>query len=484
MNEVDMSKNLPKMPLVDAIRAARVGDAAPMQIPGHKWRYRDANDPSAVGFEFLHDLLRDDIPLQGGADDNAFTGGFLVAAEALYASAIGAAHTRFLVGGSSQGNIAAFLTVSRDGSRIAVDRTSHRSAIAGLVLSGAMPVWINPTIHPEFGIPVGMPANALDSAGDVTAAFVTAPSYVGTISEISPLAAAAHKAGFPLVVDQAWGAHLDFGVPGYLNALRQGADVVVTSIHKALLGYTQTATISCNSTLIDASRLDRSVDTTATTSPSATLLASIDATRATLELDGGAAIDRALTMSAAARDRLRQVPGVVVIDESTAGCAVDPLKITLWLTQTGVSGVELAAALWELGHGVENADNDTIAMTVSIADQPQTITAIIEKTVALIEKLRRQPRAAMPSAVWSVRPIVEMTPRAAVFADRHRIPLTKAVGQISAEQFCPYPPGVPLLGPGELVTQELIEAIQIAGTTGRVAYCSDPTLKTIEVVSQ
>lgn len=479
-----MSKPLPEMPLVDAVLAARAAGMRPLQIPGHKWRYRESTSTNPLGFEFMHQLLRDDIPLQGGADDNAFTGGHLVAAEKLYAAAIGASHTRFLVGGSSQGNIAAFLTIGGDGTRVAVDRTSHRSALAGLVLSGAMPVWINPEIHPEFGIPVGIQASALAGVGEVAAAFVTSPSYVGTISSISPLSDTAHAAGFPLVVDQAWGAHLDFEVPGYASALRQGADVVVTSVHKGLMGYTQTATISTNSTLIDSSRLDRAVDTTATTSPSATLLATIDGTRAALEMDEGVAIDRAMSAAAAARAVIAAAPGVVVIEESTVGSAVDPLKITLWLARTGVTGIALASALWELGHGVENADNDTIAMTVSLVDDPAFVAEIARTVVGLIEKLRAQPRNPMPSAVWGVRPQVIMTPRAAVFAKRRRIALKDAAGEVSAEQFCPYPPGVPLLGPGELVTQELIEAITLAGTLGRVAYCSDPSLQTIEVVSQ
>ncbi|MEN9710691.1 MAG: hypothetical protein RL441_683, partial [Actinomycetota bacterium] len=152
--------------------AARKSGMMPMQIPGHKWQYLPDSE-GALGHSVLYDLIRDDIPLQGGADDNAFSNGYLVQAEALYARAIGAEHTRFLVGGSSQGNIAAFLTIARDGGLVAVDRTSHRSALAGMVLSGAMPRWIYPTIHPEFGLPIGMPASAIDDAADASAVFIT-----------------------------------------------------------------------------------------------------------------------------------------------------------------------------------------------------------------------------------------------------------------------------------------------------------------------
>lgn len=468
-------------PLVAAVRAARAAGRSPLQIPGHKLRYMGV-DESVLGFDVLHDLVRDDIPLQGGADDNSFSHGFLNSAEKLYASAIGARQTRFLVGGSTQGNIAAFLTVAETDTTIAVDRTSHRSALAGLVLSGAMPQWIYQRIHPEFGIPVGMDVAALQETSGCSAVFITCPSYVGTLSDVRALSQECHRLNMPLLVDQAWGAHLDFDVPGYHSALAQGADLVVTSTHKALMGYSQTATISCSGERIDVSRLGRAVDITATTSPSATLLASIDAARLVMQREGAAAIDRAIETSQEARSLLRQVKGLVVLDDSAAGCQVDPLKIVLWLPRTGCTGVEIAASLWADGHGVESADNDTLVMTVSVADDRAVVLSVVEKLMGMIDSLRRQARAPMPSAVWATRPKVMMTPRAAMFAKRERVPLRSAIGRVSTEQFCPYPPGVPLVGPGEEVTLEIVEAIEVAGRLGRVAYCSDATLQTIEVV--
>lgn len=250
------------------------------------------------------------------------------------------------------------------------------------------------------------------------------------------------------------------------------------------MGYTQTATISMSARAIDAARLDRSVDTTATTSPSATLLASIDATRAVMLRDGVAAMDRALDTASQARAMLRRVDGVVVVDDSNAGVHVDPLKVTLWLPRTGLTGTAIADMLWSEGHGVESADNDTLVMTVSVASTQSAVLGVMDKIVGYINTHRQEARASMPSGVWTIRPEVVMTPRAAVFAPRRRINLRDAAGEISAEQFCPYPPGVPLLGPGERVTREVIDAIETAGKSGRVAYCSDSTLKTIEVVAQ
>ena len=447
-----------------------------MQIPGHKGQY--VRSSSAVGWHVLHDIIRDDVALQGWADDNHFTNQWLATAEKKYAKAIGADHTRFLVGGSSQGNIAALLSVAEPGKHIAVDRTSHRSALAGLVLSGASPLWLFPDIHPDFGIPLGVNPQTLTAA---TAVFVTSPAYVGTLSNVSALANAAHALKMPLVVDQAWGAHLDW-ITGS-SALAQGADLVVTSIHKALLGYSQTATVSCATGRIDIARLDRSVDITATTSPSATLLASIDATRYVLEHDQGLTIERVTSLAQRARRVLAQIPGLVVLDESH-GISIDPWKIAIFMPGTGTTGTELAKFLWNDFVGVESADTDTLVASVSLVDDEEYLDAFVHRVVQFIETHRGPARPSVPSATWQVRPEVVMTPRDAMFAARKRISLTQAVGQISAEQFCPYPPGVPLIAPGERVTSELIEAIRVAGQNGRVAYNSDPTLATIEIVEQ
>jgi arginine decarboxylase len=465
--------------MVDAWRRAMAARRHPMQVPGHKMQYGDGS--AALGAELLVALVRDDVPLQGGVDDNAFTGHFLVDAEALWAQAVGADHSRFLVGGSSQGNIAALSAVGRPGLPIAVDRTSHRSAQAGLVVSGARPTWIYPTLHPEFHLPIGMSAEQVDGVdADVTAVFVTSPSYIGTLSGVTLLAEAAHRRRVPLVIDQAWGAHLAFLDGG--GAIGQGADLMVTSVHKALMGYSQTAVVSMRDGLVDRAHLDRCVDLTSTTSASGTLLATIDATRDVMEREGRAALDRTIEAVSAARRRLTQVPGLIVLDDDNALCSVDPTKITLVLPRTGASGLDVGQALWELGHGPESADRDTVVLTVTVADDPAFIAEFADTLAAVVERLRSEPRDFAPIDVWTVEPEVVLTPREAFYGRHRRMPLVEAVGQVSAEQFCPYPPGVPLLAPGELVTQQAVDAIQAAGRIQRVAYSSDPTLETIEIV--
>ena len=469
-----------RTPLVDAWLTAMAARRHPLQVPGHKMQYLDGS--AALGADLLVQLVRDDVPLQGGVDDNAFSGHYLVDAEDLWAQEVGADHSRFLVGGSSQGNIAALSAVARPGLPVAVDRTSHRSTQGALVVSGARPVWIFPTLHPEFHLPIGVsPSQVSGVADDVTAAFVTSPSYIGTLCDVRGLAGAAHERGIPLVVDQAWGAHLAFLGRGGLS---EGADVLVTSVHKALLGYSQTAVVSMRDGRVDRAHLDRCVDLTATTSPSGTLLASIDATRSVMERDGHAALERIIDAVAGVRRRLARVPGLIVLDDDNADCAVDPTKITLLLPGTGASGLDVGDALWDLGHGPESADRDTVVLTVTVADESAFLAQFAETLAGIVEAHRGDARAFAPTAVWQVEPEVVLTPREAFFARHRRVRLADAVGEVSAEQFCPYPPGVPLLAPGERVTRATVEAIRAAGLIGRVAYSSDPTLETIEIVEQ
>jgi len=453
-----------------------------MQIPGHKMRY-GSKDAELFGDEFLREVIRDDVPLQGGADDNFFSGRFLEKAEQLWADAVGADHARFLVGGSTQGNIAALASVVAPDIEVCIDRTSHRSAHAGLVVSGARPRWILPKIHPDFGVPVGIEPSAIDLRGSYAtyALFVTSPAYVGTMSDLAVLAELCHAQESVLIVDQAWGAHLDF--LGDRGAHAQGADVVTTSVHKALTGYSQTAVTSLKGRRVLPSTLSHGVDLTATTSPSATLLASIDATRLALQEDAGHRFALVREAVHDARSQLSQIPGVIALDEENLGCEVDPLKVTIFVPETGTTGTEISRELWARGVGVEAADADTVIMTVSVADDPQTIGELVESVAAVVAGLRSNPRAPAPAATWQVNPEVVITPREAYFAHRRRLRLRDAIGEVSTEQFCPYPPGVPLLAPGEQVTPEVVEAIEIAGRSTRMAYCSDPSAETIEVVA-
>ena len=464
-------------PLLDAwLRAIATGsgDAPRMSIPGHKQR-----------LDLTGAVVAGDIPLYGGLDTIKQAGALVAEAEQRAARLWGADWCRFSVAGSTHGNQALALAVGRPGDEVVVSRTLHRSLLLGLVLAGLRPVWVRPAVDPASGLPQAVPVAAVRAAlaahPGARAVFLGDPSYVGTTGDLAGHAAAAHEAGVPLVVDAAWAAHLGFH-PGFPpHALAAGADAMVTSAHKALPAWTQGALVLARTGRLDTARLERAFDATHTTSPAGTILASIDAARELLARDGEALCDRLLAAVAAARARLAAVPGLAVLD----GPDVEPGKLVVLLAGTGAHGHAVEAELIAAGMPMEMADRDTIVPIVTLADEPGHVDRFTETLVAAIERHRSVPRHPVTGLAWGVDPRVVLPPRDAFFAPHETVPAGVAAGRVSAELVAPYPPGVPVLAPGELVTTEIVAALRaVLADGGRVAYAADPTLATVQVVAR
>jgi lysine decarboxylase len=463
-------------PLLDAwLRASAAvdDDVARMSIPGHKWR---------TGLTGA--VVAGDIPLYAGLDTVKQANGLLAEAERRAAALWGADWCRFSVAGSTHGNQALALAVGQPGDEVIVSRTLHRSLLLGLVLAGLRPVWVRPDVDPASGLPRAVPvaavAAALAAHPKARAVFLGDPSYVGTTGDLAGHAAAAHQAGVPLIVDAAWAAHLGFH-PGFPpHALAAGADAMVTSAHKALPAWTQGALVLARTDRLDPARLERAFDATHTTSPAGTILASIDAARELLARDGEALSGRLLAAVAAARARLAEVPGVAVLD----GPEVEPGKLVVLLAGAGAHGHAVEADLIAAGMPVEMADRDTIVPIVTLADEPEHVAQFTETLAASIGRHRSAPRPPAPGLAWGLEPQVMLPPRDAFFAAHETVPAEAAPGRVSAELVAPYPPGVPVLAPGELVTAEIVAALKaVLADGGRVAYAADPTLNTLQVVS-
>ncbi len=370
------------------------------------------------------------------------------------------------------------------GQEIIITRILHRSLLLGLVLAGLRPVWVRPEMDPASGLPGAVAADtvraALEAHPGACAVFLGEPSYVGTIGDLAGHAAAAHEAGVPLVVDAAWAAHLGFHPDLPPHAIAAGADAMVTSAHKALPAYSQGALVLARTGRLDRARLDRAFEATHTTSPAGSIMASIDAARALLARDGKDLCTRLLGAVAAARQRLRQVPGLAVLD----GPGVEPTKLVVLLAGTGAHGVAVEADLIAAGMPVEMADRDTVVPIVAIADDEHQVAAFTETLVAAVERHRGAPRHPAPAAAWTVVPQTVLAPREAFFALAETVPAEAAVGRVSAELIAPYPPGVPVLAPGELITAEALNALrEVHADGGRIAYAADPTLATLQVVT-
>jgi arginine decarboxylase len=284
----------------------------------------------------------------------------------------------------------------------------------------------------------------------------------------------------PLIVDAAWAAYLGFHPDLPPHAIAAGADALVTSAHKTLPAYSQGALLLARTERLDVARLDRAFEATHTTSPAGAILASIDAARALLARDGTRLCARLLRGVAAARRRLREVPGVDVLD----GPGVDPAKLVVLLAGTGANGNLVEADLIAAGMPVEMGDRDTLIAIPSIADDEEQIAAFTKTLIASIEGRRGVPRRPAAAAAWTVRPQTVLAPREAFFAPNETVAASAAVGRISAELVAPYPPGVPVLAPGELITAEALAALrEVAADGGRIAYAADPSLATFQVVA-
>ena len=464
-------------PLLDAwlrfTAQADEGKLAPMCVPGHKQRH-DLVGPVVAG----------DAALYGGLDTIKHADALRQEGERRAAELWGADWCRFSVAGSTHGNQALALAVGSPGQEIIVTRSLHRSLLLGLVLAGLHPVWVTPAVDPASGLPEAVSVKtvraALASHPGACAVFLGDPSYVGSYGDLAGHAAAAHEAGVPLLVDAAWAAHLGFHPDLPPHALAAGADAMVTSAHKALPAYTQGALVLARTGRLDGARLDRAFEATHTTSPAGAIMASIDAARALLARDGQELCGRLLRAVAAAKDRLRQVPGLRVLD----GPGVEPGKLVVLLAGTGADGHAVERDLINAGSPVEMADRDTIVPIVTLADDEGTVARFADVLAAAVERRRAAPRTPVPAMAWAVTPQQALPPREAFFAPNETVSATAATGRISAELVAPYPPGIPVLAPGEIITGAALTALRAAlAEGGRIAYAADPSLATIQVVA-
>ena len=464
-------------PLLDAwltvTEQAEAGQLTPMITPGHKLRH-----------DLTGSVVAGDAPLYGALDTIKHADALREDGEARAARLWGADWCRFSVAGSTHGNQALALAVGAPGQEVIITRILHRSLLLGLVLAGLRPVWVRPEMDPASGLPTAVATGtvraALAAHPEACAVFLGDPSYVGTIGDLAGHAAAAHEAGVPLVVDAAWAAHLGFHPDLPPHAIAAGADAMVTSAHKALPAMTQGALVLARTDRLDAARLDRAFEATHTTSPAGSIMASIDASRALLARDGKDLCARLLRGVAAAKQRLRQVPGLGVLD----GPGVEPTKLVILLAGTGAHGKDVEADLIAAGMPVEMADRDTVVPIVAIADDEDQLAAFADTFAGCVERHRGAPRFPVATAAWTVEPQTVLAPREAFFAANQTVPADAAVGRISAELIAPYPPGVPVLAPGELITAEALNALrEVHADGGRIAYAADPTLATLQVIS-
>jgi lysine decarboxylase len=474
-----LAHRIDSAPLVEAWRRFVAAPGPTFTIPGHKRR-------AATLSPALARMLDADVPLFGGLDDGKLTHDRLRTAERLAADLWGADWARFSTGGATHPNQAFALAAGRPGQRVLVARTAHRSTLSGIVLAGLDPVWLPVRVDPRFGIPIGVDPEVVRSElaahPDATALFLVEPSYLGAQSaDLADVIATAHDAGLAVIVDQAWGAHFGFAAGYPDHALALGADAMVASAHKTLPAFSQAAYALARTDRFDPAWLDRCFDAGNTTSPAGAILASADASRAVLaHPDGAGLLATAATAVERARARLRAAGYVVPGPDDFAPRTFDASKLVVQTDAAGVDGLELERALLAIGIPVEMADRSTVVPLVGLLDDDETIGPLVDLLVA--HPSTRRPHPPRPTAETTL-PRAAMTPRDAFFSPHEPVPIGRAIGRVCAEVVAPYPPGVPVLVPGEVIAEAQLDALQRAVAAGtRIAYAADPSLETVSVV--
>lgn len=484
-----------RAPIVEALRADLAAAPVAFSTPGHK---HGAGASAELRGLLGPEVFAADVWLGTAAHDRVVGD-----AEALAADAWEADRSFFLVNGASSGNQALLLATLGPDDEVVVGRDLHQSLLAALVLTGARPVYVAPRLHPEHGVGLGIAPEDVDAALAAHPAAklvaLVSPSYWGVASDLAGVAEVAHARDVPIFVDEAWGAHLGFHPALPPSAMVSGADGAVASPHKLLAGLSQAAMLHLRGSRLDAARVAGAVRMTQTTSPLLPILASLDAARRQMALAGEELLELAIELADATRRRLGALPGIGVLDAAALGLPerrYDPTRLVIDVHRLGMTGFDAELALRErFGIQPELSDLVGVVCLVTLGDTPESVDRLVDAFAMLAAERRSSlagpPRGGMRAAVFArscAAPIAAdrqpLTPRQAYFAPSRAVPLIQAAGEIAAELVVPYPPGIPVLAPGEVVSPAKIEYLRDALRCGlHVRGPADPRLATLRVVA-
>ncbi|MFF3991522.1 aminotransferase class I/II-fold pyridoxal phosphate-dependent enzyme [Streptomyces sp. NPDC001797] len=489
-----MGLNHDDAPVLDALVRYHEADELGFSPPGHKQaRGADPRARAVLGDAvFFGDVLSD-----GGLDDRLTRGRVLERAEELMADAVHAEHTFFSTCGSSLSVKAAMLSVTCHGRGLIVGRDAHKSVIAGLILSGVEPIWVEPQWDGDRHVAHPPAAAAYDTAftehPEADGALVTSPTPYGSAADLRGIVEVCHRRGKPLIVDEAWGAHLPFhdALPSW--AMDAGADVCVTSIHKMGSGLEQGSVFHLQGDLIDPAELASRADLLGTTSPNVLLYAGIDAWRRQMVQHGHGLIDRALQLAARTRAAIEQIDGFHVNDADDfcgPGLAAefDPLPVVMDIEALGTTGYRAADWLREHHHiDMHLFDHRRISAQLTHADDDRTTARLLTALRDLsghADELRDAPRVAVPFPA-ELRMEQARLPRDAYFESHEDVPTHRAVGRLAGEMITPYPPGIPAVLPGERLTEPVLRYLTSGVAAGmNLPDAADAQLKTIRVMAK
>ncbi|MDG9722823.1 aminotransferase class I/II-fold pyridoxal phosphate-dependent enzyme [Streptomyces sp. DH41] len=482
-----------RVPVLEALEEFRRRGDVVFGPPGHKQgRGVDPRVADIVGL----DVFRSDVLSLNGLDDRRQSQGVLGQAQELMADAVGAEQAFFSTCGSSLSVKTAMLAVAGPGEKLLLSRNAHKSVIAAVVVNGVEPIWVHPKFDAERHLahppePEDV-RRRLEEHPDAKGMLLITPTDWGTCADVAGVARVCHEFDVPLIVDEAWGAHLPFhpGLPAW--GMDAEADLVVTSVHKMGGAIEQSSVFHLQYDRVSPEALKQREDLLGTTSASSLVYATLDGWRRQMVEHGHDLLDAALHRAERIRSAVGDLPGLrpmggEVVEEGFAA-AFDPLKMVIDVRELGISGMQAAEWL-RANRRVDVGGSDTCRISASIthADDDETEKVLLDALRALVEgadSIEKQPPVSLPEPS-ALELEQAMLPREAFFAPVEHVPAERAAGRIAAEMISPYPPGVPVVAPGEVITDEVLDYLRSGVEHGvLIPDAADPSLKTLRVVAR
>ncbi|MCR4663315.1 MAG: aminotransferase class I/II-fold pyridoxal phosphate-dependent enzyme [Endomicrobiaceae bacterium] len=477
-----------KVPIFDTLLGHAKRNVTSFHTPGHK--NGKGIDPTLK--EVTGDgLYKFDVTVFDEVDSLHDPVGPIKKAEELMAEAYGVKHSLFLVNGTSVGNIAMFLSACDPGDSIIVSRSSHKSIMGGIILSGVWPIWLQPTIDQNLDIIFNSTyeeiKQALEMYPEARAVFLTSPTYNGVATEVKKIADLCHRKGKILLVDEAHGPHLKFNDKLPMSAVDAGADLCVQSTHKILSALSQGSVLHHNSKLVDINRVKKIVSMLQTTSPQYLTLASIDLARRQAVLHGKEMFDKVIEAAEWARKEINEkIPNMRCLtkaDIKDRNFDLDLTKLTINVTKTGLSGYEVDSILAkEYNIQVDCSDTFNLIAIMGIGSDMGDV----QKLVTALKEISKKYKGTQKNWILKIPSLATemvMTPREVFLShDIKKIPLAKSVGHVSAQVLTPYPPGIPVVIPGERISKEICDyLVEMASKGIRISGQEGDILKMVKV---
>lgn len=483
MKMKELSQN--NAPILEALERYKKMRVLPFDVPGHK---RGKGNRELT--EFLGEkCLTVDVNSMKPLDNLCHPVSVIKDAQKLAAEAFGAKDAFFMINGTTSAVQAMVLSVCKRGEKIIMPRNVHRSAINALILSGAVPVYVNPGTNKKIGIPLGMSVedvkNAILENPDAKAILVNNPTYYGICSNLQEITDLAHSYGMKVLVDEAHGTHFYFSDKLPMSAMEAGADMAAVSMHKTGGSLTQSSILLINND-INKGYVHQIINLTQTTSASYLLMSSLDITRRNLALNGEKIVDDIINLAEYARKEINELEGYYAYSKELIDnkyvCDFDITKLSICTLGLGLAGIEVYSILRdEYEIQIEFGDLGNILAIISVGDKKLAIERLVSALYD-IERLYSKPGREMFDHEY-INPQVIMAPQEAFYAVKKSIPIEDSENKICSEFVMCYPPGIPILAPGEKITREILDYINYAKEKGcSLTGTEDEKIEYINVV--